>query len=430
MGSSNDGSLRCERMNKYLNLSPHNDTHLWSLSEEHQDLDINIKNSLPWKLDTVCNLKKNETSCYDVEYHDKMITVCANATSDPVITDYGRTYVNEKVEKEWTVPIDSEKSDHFDSKQKCHRQKLLDVDNVEITSWVDKNDEVTCNMIMEDVSFYDDVERLFESQNTQRYQCILDTSHISQMNSSIDGEYKFVRKINFPCKDQGWKCYGEDITNYTGGKECTINDDCHRNVEFGICDSTTKVCKVGGTKGSSCSTHEDCDILQYASGECVDNKCVKGASNIEVSYLKPKDCEHFEESEDKKYQFCGETEEGTYTGYCDYPRSKDNTKIRTFKTCRPFLNYKEIEDVMKDEQDFQNGSIFTRNTNFHTNKPIWERLSLCTNIQNIDGEIVCLSTMEEVQTRLSTVVAENIDKANSLCAKKYPDLTVRATSYF
>ena len=428
----------CKNANRYLNFDTVDGEHKWLLSSEENRNEVRLANSIPWKLDATCNMDKNTSLCYEIEFHEKPISVCVKGNKDSKINDMGFEYLKTRsFDPEWTKKIQDAQT-HFNNKQKCHQQPFIQADGTYIETWVDKDDEVTCESIVneavENSNDKQSILNVFESIGSQHYECVLDTGHISEQNNIMQTEMNWVRKTKYPCKDKGWSCDDNNLKHYTGGDQCNINDDCHKNVEFGVCDLNTKTCLSGNSTGKQCSQHEDCDILKsYSQGYCENNVCMKGSTLIDASYFKPLDCDESLGNVDKngekynaKYQYCGEIRHGTQTkfsGYCVHPSNKDGKEIKTFKACKPFEHDVEMTEVKNKEEDFQMGNQDTYRLNYHVEDPPWKRLVICPDehIKQVGDKIICELTMQEIPTKLpKTIIATSIESATQKCNLEYP----------
>lgn len=412
----------------------------WKTSSTKDDNDVTMRNSLPWKLDAACNVDKNSQLCYEIEFNSKSVTVCVNGGSEAILNDHGIDYIKQEIDVEWTKRINPNDSQHFDKLQVCHQQKFLQADDAIIKTYVAKDDEITCNSVIEDASLHCNrhlIDNLFESIGSQRYECIIDTGHVSDFNSKIETEMKWVRNFKYPCKDDGWYCSDTNLTHFTGGQECNINDDCHTNIEVGICDFSTKTCKTGSSMSKQCTNHEDCDVMStYAKGECESGTCSKGANQLKASYFKPLECNeglgNTNSSGHKyksKHQYCGEVNHGTgkvFTGYCATPKDKQGADMKSFRACKPFETEAEKHIIWKEETDYQHGSPETFHHNFHIETPPWELLTLCpaSHVKKVGNTIICDATMEEVDVKLPKVIlASSADQAQEKCHVEYPSIT-------
>jgi hypothetical protein len=439
--SSNGIEFECSNTNQFLNFANKNDELTWSVGNKNTNTrSPDVNNSIPWKLDATCNVTKNDKKCYEIEYDKKKVNVCVVGGPNSQMNRDGHNLLQQSTKMQWTKQVSSNDAS-FETKQKCHIQKFRQLDDTVIESWVDKDDEVTCENIIKDAKYgyskqeveADRIQKVFLSSNSQAYHCIIDSRKIANDNAKLDNEMKWVRASSYACKDKGWKCHDLELEHYNGGNRCEMDDDCHQNVEFGICKNN--VCTVGSTIGSSCTTHEDCDVLQeYAKGTCKDNKCTTGKLNIDVSYMKPLNCPPPDGK--TKYQYCGEINHGTeskFAGYCVDVKDKNANTVKSFKTCKPFLNDLERKTIAHEEKDFQRGDFTQSEINFPQSTPHWERLVLCPpeEVATIDGKTVCMATMENVSGNLlKNVIADNINDAHKLCQEEYPQLPVFARTKF
>ena len=65
-----DDGENCNNAEKFLSLKNTATGPQWKVTSEKES-DILMKNSVPWKLDAVCNLEKNKRLCYDTLYDNK-----------------------------------------------------------------------------------------------------------------------------------------------------------------------------------------------------------------------------------------------------------------------------------------------------------------------------------------------------------------------
>lgn len=423
----------CPRQGKSLQL----EDDMWEVRPMNsRSAESIIENSLPWKLDALCNIKEDEDQCYEIDFHGKMINVCVSAENDIHLSDAGEQFLQETHKIVWTKRISAVPED----KQLCHSQQMIEMDGVTITSYVDKGDADTCESILEDASRCDDcdVTREYPSENTgENFECVLDTAHINEMNKSLDPEFQFVRDTTYDCKDNGWKCSPSEFdTHEIKEVGCRMSDDCHKNIEFGICDFENKTCKTGASN-SGCNSHEDCDVI-YSKGQCKNDFCASGQTTVQVTYYKPSDinCQNGSQTVDmcnrkNLYEYCGKItdSEGNekFSGYCTNPVDNNGEILRDFKTCKPFLNQAEINQVISDENDYDSGC---HRGNFHSVPSNWENLTLCQNVKVVDGRTICKSTMDRIDTKLGIIKANTVEQAQNKCDAEYPNLTVKALRKF
>lgn len=458
-----DRDTNCNNVEKFLSLQNTETGPQWKVTTE-KNSDLVMKNSVPWKLDAVCNLKRDDRLCYDTLFDNKNITICVQSVSNPhekvetgaaeiiaeaianisqdeknnQINDLGLNLLKKNHEVEWTRKIHPEELSK--DKQICHRQPFAYADGAFIETYVAEDDEMTCENIIKDAKRSADdgrnhIEHLFESVGTQRYECILDTGNIADLNEQLY-DMKWIRDIKYPCRDDGWSCDEHDLSEYTGGDTCSIDDDCHSNFEAGVCDLQQKTCISGNSKGKQCTSHENCDTMTtFAQGKCVTGKCHSGANKIQGSYIIPstEQCS-FEEHSDKhgnsyasQHKFCGAMSHGTktvYTGYCVVPQCRHTGKdLKTFVTCKAFENENEKDTVYHKEIDYQNGHPDTHKQNFHLESPPWESLAVCPeeNIKSIGGQIFCDTTVDRTDIKLPEIIlATSVENAQNICNAKYP----------
>lgn len=427
-------SVACPNAEQFLNFSQSDQT--WTVGDQSADADLPDKaHSIPWRVDATCNATVNNPKCYEIEFENrKHVTVCVHPGINSKLSDFGTEYLAQEFPLEWARPIDVNDAQHFGSRQKCHRQTMSELNNTIIESWVSRDDEIMCDNVVADAGDAPGLEKVFQSSGSQRYECVLDTGHIARQNARIEPEMRWVRKTSYPCKDDGWSCTEEDMHEYTGGQMCTLNDDCHKNVEFGVCNLQKNVCMNGSASGKNCTTHEDCDTIQeYASGKCDSGKCSRGSTGVEVSYFKPQECPaggNVNRNGQKyvaKHQYCGAISdvdgETKYTGYCTPVHDVHGNKISSFRACKPFVTLDEKKAVEGDEADFQSGHPATSKLNYYEEPPPWERLTLCPpdKVRKVGNEIICTATMEEVPTKLDTnILATSSEDANQQCRLAYP----------
>ena len=412
---------------------------VWEFSDTKEHIGALTPNSVPWNLHATCNLKDNDKQCYETLVQDRKVALCVQSTGPVRLSVEGERLLSTSVPREWAQPIDNVES-RLTGMQQCHRQQMSQLTNTEVTSWVKNNDAETCDIVKErayattDMATRATIESIYNDKSLQPYDCIIDTAHVSRLNRTLHRDMQWKRDIEFPClEEDGWTCPVELLDHFNGGKTCGTNDDCHSNIELGVCDDASNVCKTGYTRGSTCTTHEDCDTLGYVPGTCNYKHCQTGHTEVEAKYYKPKDCA---EKTDTKthFQYCGAVDvdgQQHFTGICDIPRDANEDDIgKTLTACRPFTTSAAVKEVREKEEDYQRGNNDTRHNNFHIDLPPWERLTLCNDVKRVDGDFVCLSTTEEVSVRLSGVVAMSVNEAHEKCSVQHPTLAMRAYPRF
>ena len=425
--------MECPNLNSNIVCKKKNDKFVWTLDESKLEPSISScpTNSLPWKLDAVCNLV-SKTKCWETEYKGQNITICAGteeaAEENPISKPFSKLLHS----IEYTKPIENVEL-HLDEMMECTRQELDVLKGTVWETWVPKNKPELCQSIITDyenqcdkTDTCDKVEVLYETEDGESsYDCVLDTHKIPTGNKWSD----WTRVASYECKDKGWKCTDESLKEYKGGETCEMNDDCHSNFEPGICDNVTNKCKLGNSKGTNCSKDEDCDNLQTIEGKCSSGTCTKGKIGVDVDYYKPLECSSSAKAfEYSKYQYCGKVqrtdESGNptvkYTGVCE---AVPGTSIQA---CKPFSEGKaglnEIKNIIDDEQDYLMG--INHPVNFYKHSPPWENMIPCDKEDRVDinGKSLCFPTVEKVSMNTKTVVADSMEEAKHKCQlnTKYP----------
>lgn len=402
----------------HLNCRKKNGQQYWKLEDTPLDGEICPENSIPWRIHALCN--SSDTSlCYETSLDDDRVAVCVIPTDEnktTAIKECGIKYLKEGHLIQHDVPIQD--VNYFNDKTICTKQNIGQLKNAEIVTWVPDDREDLCDKIVNQAQSTCDgkpdcdykFERVYEKKALPMFDCVIDTKNVPSNEQNYQW-WNWIRTHSYSCKeDKGWTCTDESMSEYKGGEICSMKDDCHKNAEFGVC--LNKQCVQGAAIGTNCSKDEDCDLLNSVEGECSNGRCSEGKNGLHVSYYKPKDCDTDQKvHEHSLYQYCGDTENGTYTGYC-------NTIPGTSKkVCKAFQNVAEMQHIKAEEENYLRGIRHPQN--FYAQTPPWENLEACTEYITVHGKQICASTTEKIDAYLSTVEAQDLQAASDKCNRQY-----------
>ena len=413
--------MECKNQpDSYMNCHKKNGQYYWEVND-NIDLDQTCpENSQPWRMHALCNVE-SKSQCYETNFDDEKLAVCVVPTKEKtILNECGQKYINQPHLIENDKLINDAK--YFDDKVICTKQNIGQLQNAELVTWVSKENKDLCDKIVEEAELICadksdcnyKVEKMLIDDDVSVYDCVLDTKNIPSDDKSPQW-WDWNRINSYECKDNGWTCSDDSLKEYKGGKICNMNDDCHKNAEFGICKN--KKCAVGPATGSNCSKDEDCDRLNGIEGKCSNDRCSSGKNGIITEYIKPKDCD----SNNKNYpyslhQYCGETEiygSSVYTGYCESVGNSSKT------ACKAFSSTQEILYVQDEEENYLRGIRHPRN--FYEKTPPWQNLSLCPDDEKIsvNGRTFCGSSVDRLNVYLGRVSATDTSSANIKCANEY-----------
>tara|TARA_B100000482_G_C12598729_1_gene294299 strand:- start:474 stop:1733 length:1260 start_codon:yes stop_codon:yes gene_type:complete len=409
--------------NRYLNCSEKNGQYFWKLDDEPLD-GVCPSNSIPWRVHALCN--SSDTSlCYETSLGEDRVAVCVVPTKHDgttMIKECGLKYLQEEHLIQHDVPI--EDAAYFKDKTICTKQNIGQLKGAEIVTWVPDGREDLCDEIVDqarstcngkndcDYKF----ERIYEKKELPSYDCVIDTKNVPSNERNYQW-WNWIRTHSYSCKDKGWTCTDESMSEYKGGELCIMKDDCHKNAEFGVCSN--KQCVLGAAIGTNCSKDEDCDLLNNVEGECTNGRCSEGKNGLNVSYYKPQECNEYEKiNSHSLYQYCGNSERSTYTGYCNAIPGTSK------KVCKAFENYSELQHVKDEEENYLRGIRHPQN--FYPQTPPWENLEVCSDYITVNGKRICTSTTEKIDAYLGTVEAADLQTAENKCKRRFdvPVLTL------
>jgi hypothetical protein len=246
------------------------------------------------------------------------------------------------------------------------------------------------------------------------YTCNLDTKK-APVSHFHDGKewWRWERDTAFECEG-GWNCKEE------GRKKehtCSLDSDCKSGLQAGVC-GTEGVCTLGAS-GSRCSNHEDCDVVSV--GKCGEGGRCSNKSGVKVEYYAPKACSSL--SSESKYTYCGnfKDEEGEerFTGVCE-PVGRGGGVM----ACKPFEDEREMYSILKKEEDWQ--SLNKQHVNNFSERPAWERTSLCEMESLPSGRKICRHSTEKIPlTHEVEVTATSLQEARQLCPLSHTYVTLK-----
>jgi len=362
--------------------------------------------SMPWRMKSLCLGKSN---CYETEKYGQKIGVCVVADKESELTSEGRAELNRSA-----YVVNDREVSHEDLKgtSLCSKESFSGLKDTNVYTYVPKDNKALCEILIDDLKRDCKdckIENLFvHSDVPDTYHCLLDTKKIPLQT---DKWYSWIRK-----NSQGCDHNNEFCTNTKQYFSCATDTDCDAAYEYGACDIETGTCASGPAKGSNCSRDEHCDNFVGVKGRCSERKCSVGKSDATVSYVKPMSCDLNPDDKTSKYQYCGMTKNGKYTGICT------NTEIGAF--CKPFTSKNEMRDFKANELDYQGGFV---HQNFFTELPPWENLEVCegNNMIKVNDKMVCKYATEEIKVHQQTVTAHNYKEATKKCESDFSVVAIK-----
>ena len=383
--------------------------------------------SMPWRNQVVCD-NTGGTQCFET-MHEKYGTagaVCVIPTSDAalVASHTGIESLRHTRPISYDRRIDEKELKAF---APCYMQPFGGMKEAALIAYVPIGKRDVCEALQADArhacrASCDKSKRceqmvhdLYDDANEKPYECALHTAKLPIAHEHDKREWwRWIRHNQYDCRASGWKCDDAELREYSGGASCTTDSTCDARFEAGVCDLNKGVCRVGTTKGSRCTTHEDCDHISGVKGKCAANqRCETGRTGIGAAYYVPRECKP-DASADSLHSYCGRitSKDGQerYTGVCQ----AFDFHGRTYHGCRAFETQGDIANTIADEEDWQSQK---RLANFHAKHPSWERLSLCPEdaVSIIDGRRVCLHTTHTVYMQDDSVKATDDRRAAERC---------------
>ena len=415
----------------YMTCVKKNGQNYWVLGDKEEHNDSCPENSTPWRVDALCNVTE-ETKCYETEFKGNSVAVCVVPTEGKTeLEACGQHYLESPHMIENDVPITDLK--YFEDKVVCTKQNIGQLQGAELVTWVQKGREDICQDIVDEATDRCEgkancdykVEKMYSDENMLSFDCVLDTKNVPANNQNTHW-WNWLRINKYDCKDKGWTCTDDSLSEYKGGEVCQMKDDCHKNAEFGICKN--KKCALGPATGSNCGRDEDCDRLSSVEGTCKDGRCSTGKNGLHVEYIKPKNCS----INDKKHpyslhQYCGKVEQDgstIYTGVCTQIEGSE------LHACKAFESTAEIKEVKNEEENYLRGIRYPQN--FYDELPPWDNLDLCPREERIevDGKVICAATTERLEVNMGTVQAKNMGSADIKCKNRNVGLPLVALPSF
>ena len=390
------------------------------------------EDSMPWRNQLMCE-NTGTTQCFSTVFpssfgHRKGAVCIIPTSNEPMkTTALGRASLKHTKPISYDRRIEGDELSQF---VPCMVHSFNDMSNSAMIAYVPPKERKMCAALVTDAlnscrlagisqaKCEQLVQPVYTDDRDRTFDCALDTSVLPVSDRSDQREWwRWIRHNQYDCRGAGWKCEDPTLSEYEGGVMCSANADCHATFEAGVCDLTAHKCLVGSTKGTRCSSHEDCDHVSGVHGECGSNgRCEKGKTNVGAAYFAPRECVP-DKSDETLHTYCGKmaTHAGgtSYTGVC-MPFDYDG---KTYHGCKAFEDPKKLLQTVADEMDWQ---AQKRKPNFHPKKPAWQLLQMCPEEDTsiVGGKKVCLHTTRAVHLVDQTVNAIDATEAVKQCSAR------------